>query len=152
MIMDSPYLQSSTQTYRMRSSSNLSVHAFDDRSAIRKRSSERSRGGSFSTSQAERLHNITLEQSTRSDVGYIPPACGIEWITPQQSPQAQAALSNPSVEPFPTWTIPTPPRSDSGLPFVSVDAIEEPVTTGISGAANFRYEQPTASTDMRCVS
>ena len=147
--MDSPYFQSSTQAYRMRSSSILSVHALDDRSAIRKRSSERSRDGSFSTSQTERLHSLTLERSTRSDAISVPSTCGLEWITPQQSPRIQAVLSDQSIEPFPTWAIPTPPLSDSGLPFVSVDAIEEPAVTGISSSTAFHYEQPTAVADMR---
>ena len=142
--MDSPHLQSSTQVQRIRTNSNLSVHSVDHRGAIRKPSSSRSR--SISTSQADRLHKLAIEQSNYSDGPVLPPtSIAPHWITPQNSPEPPV-FTEPAV-----WTLPTPPRSDSGLPTVSVDANEVPVTTGISSTQDFNFEQPTASADMRFV-
>ena len=147
--MDSPHLQSSDQLRRMRTNSNLSVHSVDNRGAIQKRSLSRSR--CVSTSQADRFHQLSLEPSVHAGGNSIPPtSIGPQWLTPQHSPQPPI-FSDHSVEPFPQWTVPTPPRSDSGLPTVSVDANEEPVSTGISSTHDFSYEQPTASADMRYV-
>lgn len=147
--MDSPHLQSSHPLQRMRTNSNLSVHSVDHRGAVRKRSTSRNR--SVSTSNADRLHHLALDQSNQGDNSGLPPtSIGLQWITPQHSPQPQV-FSESSVEPFPQWTVPTPPRSDSGLPTVSVDANEVPVTTGISSTQDFHFDQPTASAEMRLV-
>ena len=147
--MDSPLLQSSNPLQRMRTSSNLSVHSINNRGAIRKQSLSRSR--SISTSQLERLHQLAVEQSNHPNSTAPPPtSIAPQWITPQHSPQPQV-FSEPSVEPFPQWTVPTPPRSDSGLPTVSVDSNEVPVTTGISSSQDFNFDQPTASAEMRSV-
>ena len=150
--MDSPYLQShsSSDLQRMRSNSNLSVHSVDSRGAIRKRSSSRSRP--LSSTQAERLHQYALDQANRADSisSFVSPSIGTNWITPQQSPQPHV-FSNTGVEPFPQWTVPTPPHSESGVPSVSIDANEEPVTTTISTSQDFAFAQPTASSEMRSV-
>lgn len=127
----------------MRTTGNLSVHPVDKRGAIQKRSLQRAR--SVSTSQAERLHHFALDH----DINALPPtSIAPQWITPQHSPQPHI-FSDAAVDPFPQWTVPTPPRSDSGVPTVSVDANEVPVTTGISSTQDFTFEQPTASAEMR---
>lgn len=149
--MDSPHLQSAAQPYRMRTNSNLSVHSVDNRGAIRKRSNERSRDRSVSASQVERFNQLALEQSTQADVHSLAAASGIQWITPQHSPQHQPLFLEPSIEPFPTWSVPTPPRSDSGIPTLAIDVTEEPVTTGISTSTDFHFDQPTTSAEMRFV-
>ncbi|TKA27965.1 hypothetical protein B0A50_04031 [Salinomyces thailandicus] len=128
--------------------SNLSVHSYDGRGAIRKRSFERSRDRSVSVTQAERLHQLVLDQATQPDVCALTSTSGIEWITPEHSPQPQTLFSEPSIEPFPTWTVPTPPRSDSGGPSVSVDTNEESVTTSISSSTDFSFDPPVTSSDM----
>jgi len=149
--MDSLYFQSSPQLQRVRTNSNLSVNSIDNRGAIRKRITERSRDRSVSATQVDRLQQLALEQPSPADVSSLPSTTGIHWITPEHSPQSQALYLEPSIEPFPTWTVPTPPRSDSGVPTVSIDANEEPVTTGISASADFQYAQPTTSAEMRYV-
>lgn len=149
LTMDSPLLQSCSLPQRTRTSSNLSVHSYDGRGAIRKRSFERSRDRSVSVTQAERLHQLVLDQATQPDVCALTSTSGIEWITPEHSPQPQTLFSEPSIEPFPTWTVPTPPRSDSGGPSVSVDTNEESVTTSISSSTDFSFDPPVTSSDMR---
>jgi hypothetical protein len=145
--MDSPHLQSPHPLQRMRTTSNLSVHPVDKRGAIQKRSIQRAR--SVSTSQAERLHHFAVNQINSVDRQAVPPtSIAPQWITPQHSPQPQL-FSDPPVDHFPQWTVPTPPRSDSGVPTVSVDANDVPVTTGISSTQDFSFEQPTASAEMR---
>lgn len=133
MDTHSPHLQS-----RFRSSSNLS--AINHRGAIQKRCGERTR--SISASQADRLHQLALQQSSLPEAP--PVLSNLQWLTPQQSPQPLQVFSEPlSIEHFPVWTAPTPPRSDSGVPSVSVDASEDPATTGITVSPDFQYEQPT---------
>ena len=145
--MDSPRLQSSHPLQRMRTTSNLSVHSIDNRGAVQKRTLQRTR--SVSTSQADRLHQLALQQGNLGDNNPLPPtSIAPQWITPQHSPQPQI-FSEPPVEHYHHWTVPTPPRSDSGLPTVSVDANEVPVTTGISSTQDFNFDQPTASAEMR---
>ena len=144
--MDSPQLQSSHPLQRMRTTSNLTVHSVNSRGAIQKPTLSRAR--SVSTSQAERLHQFALDQS---DHHPLPPtSIAPQWITPQHSPQPHL-FADPPVEHYPQWTVPTPPRSDSGVPTVSVDANEAPVTTSISSTQDFDFEQPTASAEMRFV-
>lgn len=147
--MDLPLLQSTNSLLRMRTNSNLSLHPVDYRGAIRKPSLSRSR--SVSTSQLDRLHQSAIEQSHYSNSSTTPPtSIASQWLTPQHSPQPQV-VSEPTLETFPQWTVPTPPRSDSGLPTVSFDADEVPVTTGISSSLDFSFDQPTASAEMRFV-
>lgn len=147
--MDSPYLQSqSSDLQRIRSNSNLSVHSVDSRGAIRKRSLSRSRP--LPSAQAERLHQYALDQASQVDniTSFAPTPIGGSWITPQQSPQPQIYTES-GVEPFPQWTVPTPPHSDSGVPSVSIDANEETAAAAISTSAEFTFTQPTASSEMR---
>lgn len=148
--MDSPYLQSqsSSDLQRMRSNSNLSVQSVDSRGAIRKRSLSRSRP--LSSAQTERLHQYALDQANQLNgiSSYQPTSIANNWITPQQSPQPHV-FSDSGVEPFPQWTVPTPPHSDSGVPSVSIDVNEEPVTSTISTSQDFTFAQPTASAEMR---
>lgn len=148
LVMDSPHLQYSMQSQRVRTNSNLSAHSVDNRGGIRKRSSERSR--SVSASQADRLQQLVLEQSNEAGFQSIPTTSGIQWITPQHSPQPHSIFPESSIEPFPAWTVPTPPRSDSGVPTVSVDATDDPTTTGISASQDFTFAQSTTSAEMRC--
>lgn len=145
--MDSPHLQSTHPLQRMRTTSNLSVHPIDKRGAIQKRTLQRAR--SVSSSQAERLHQFALDQASQGDSNsFQPTSIAPQWITPQHSPQPQIFSETP-IDHFPQWTVPTPPRSDSGVPTVSVDANEVPVTTGISSTEDFNFEQPTTSAEMR---
>lgn len=149
MNMDSPHLQSSNNLHRMRTTGNLAYHSIDSRGAIRKPSLSRNR--SISTSQVERLHQLALEQSNQANNASLPPtSIAPQWLTPQHSPQPQV-FADSLVEPPPQWTVPTPPRSDSGVPTVSLDSNEEPVTTGISSNQDFDFEHPTASAEMRYV-
>lgn len=155
--MDSPVSQQSSSSVsfqRMHPHPNYSTPSVS-RGAIHKpRTSSLSR--TVSASHADRLYQLALDQSNQTDnnqVSYLPST--EHWITPQSSPQQQRQQNycEPSIQPFSGWTIPTPPRSDSGLPVVSVDANEVPVTTGISAPTDFSYDdQPTAaSAEMRYV-
>ena len=150
--MDSPHLQSYAQPLRVRTNSNLSVHSIDQRGGIRKRSLERSR--SPSTTQVDRLHQLALGQTEDFTQSSPFAVSGTHWITPQHSPQLEAIYNAPSLEAFPAWSVPTPPRSDSGLPTVSIDAVDQPVTTCDSihssyHSSNFDFDLPTTSADMR---
>lgn len=147
--MDSPFLQSRpVDLQRMRAGSNISLHSVDGRGAIRKRSPSRSRA--LSSAQAERLHQYALEQANQvTDISpFTPTSLGSNWITPQHSPQPQV-YSSTAVEPFPQWSVPTPPHSESGVPIVSIDPNEEPTTTSISASSDFAFAQATTSTEMR---
>ncbi|EMD00166.1 hypothetical protein BAUCODRAFT_119725 [Baudoinia panamericana UAMH 10762] len=131
---------------RVRTNSSL-THILDRRGAIHKRTPERPR--SVSASQAERLHQLALEQSGTSDLGTISATSGIQWITPQQSPEPQSVFADSSLEPFSTWTIPTPPCSDSGVPNVSLDLNNEDCrAVGISASEVFQFTQPTTCSEM----
>lgn len=150
--MDSPQLQSTHSLHRMRTNSNLTVHSpVNNRGAIQKRTLDNARNRSVSTSHAERLHQLALDQSHQGDT-VIPTSIAPHWITPDHSPQSQPIFTEqPVVDHYPQWTVPTPPRSDSGVPTVSVDANEVPVTSGITSTQDFNFEQPTASAEMRFV-
>ncbi|KAJ9620942.1 hypothetical protein H2203_007528 [Taxawa tesnikishii (nom. ined.)] len=136
--MDSPYLQASSSFgyTRPRANSNLSAHSSDSR-GIRKRSLSRSR--SISLSQAERLER-TLRLSPES-------TGSSHWITPQPSPQLQPFVD--TYEADPTWAIPTPPRSDSCVPTLTVDAANEPLPVSTGPECTFNFNAPaTTSADM----
>lgn len=140
-IMDSPYLQASSSFgyTRPRANSNLSAHSSDSR-GIRKRSLSRSR--SISLSQAERLER-TLRLSPES-------TGSSHWITPQPSPQLQPFVD--TYEADPTWAIPTPPRSDSCVPTLTVDAANEPLPVSTGPECTFNFNAPaTTSADMGLV-
>ncbi|KAK1055648.1 hypothetical protein LTR33_014082, partial [Friedmanniomyces endolithicus] len=158
--MDSPYLHFASQQHqRLRTNSNLSVHSHshshsiaDQRGAIRKPSLDRSR--SISTSQVDRLQQLALgpdDPLSTSDLRTLPSnttnTAAFHWITPRHSPQPQAYFPHQqSIETFPTWSVPTPPPSDSGRPLVSVDPSDEAATTGISTSQpGFVFDQPTSA-------
>jgi len=150
--MDSPHLQSYAQPLRVRTNSNLSVQSIDQHGGIRKRSLERTR--SPSSAQVDHLHHLALGQSEDFSHSSTFPVPGTHWMTPRHSPQLEAIYNAPSVEAFPTWSVPTPPRSDSGLPTVSIDAVDQQVTTCDSihsnyHASTFDFDPPTTSADMR---
>jgi len=149
--MDSPHFQSTSYPQRVRTDSNLSVQSIDNRGAIRKRSTERPRDRSVSASHTDRLYQLALEQSSQTDASVNSSTTGLQWITPEHSPQPQSLFAEPSLEPFPTWTVPTPPRSDSGVPTVCVDVSDKPAVTGISVSTSFRFDQPTTTAEMRYV-
>ena len=150
--MDSPHLQSPPHLQRLRTNSSLSVHsAVDSRGAIRKRSSERTRSTSNS-SQVHRLQHLSLDHADQFISQPVTLASfGVEWFTPQHSPQPQSIFpDSSSLEPFPTWSAPTPPRSDSGVPTVSLDANDEPVTSGnCVSQSNLSFDPPVTSAEMR---
>lgn len=145
--MDSPNAQPLYHLHQLPKERTV-YSSVDSKGAIRKRSASRYR--SISTSQAERLYQLAfLEQSKQAEASPLPPTTvGPQWNTPQHSPQPQL-FSEPLPEPFPLWTVPTPPRSDSGVPSVSIETNEIPVTTEISAPQHFDFQQPTASAEMR---
>lgn len=152
--MDSPLLQSAAQhpsRVRAQSSYNAAQSTVDHRGAIHKRSNN-DRNRSISTSQADRLYRLAAEQNNQHQPGLsqdsiAPSSVGIQWITPQHSPEPQGFAPEQSIQPFPQWTAPTPPHSDSGVPNVSIDSNEEAVTC----APDFNFEQPAVSAEMRYV-
>ncbi|KAK0930020.1 hypothetical protein LTR29_016871 [Friedmanniomyces endolithicus] len=156
--MDSPYLHFASQPQRLRTNSNLSVHSYshshsiaDQRGAIRKPSLDRSR--SVSTSQVDRLQQLALgtdDPLSTSDLRSLPSnstnSSAFHWITPRHSPQPQNYYPQQTIETLPTWSVPTPPPSDSGRPLVSVDASDEAATTGINTSQpGFVFDQPTSA-------
>ena len=146
--MDSPILQSHRS--RMRTNSNLSVQPVDSRGAIQKRTFP-SRQRSISTTQVDRLHQLAVQQSNETEINSLPSnSFGLQWLTPQHSPQPHV-FSEPAIESFSQWTVPTPPRSDSGLPTLSVDSNEVAVTSSLSSGDFGAFEQPTSSAAMRYV-
>lgn len=151
--MDSPLLQSvAQQPSRVRAHSTYNASStVDKHGAIHKRSNT-DRNRSISTSQADRLYRLAAEQTdlSQADINQdsiAPSSVGIQWITPQHSPEPQGFATEQSIQPFPQWTAPTPPRSDSGIPNVSIDSNEEPVTC----APDFTFDQPSSSAEMRYV-
>nr|POE48753.1 hypothetical protein CFP56_38849 [Quercus suber] len=117
--------------------------AIDQTGALQKRRGQ-PRERSVSASQAQRLHRSAYDQPD-SQPSYATTSLPLNWITPQHSPQQQHVFDS-SIEPFPSWTVPTPPRSDSGLPPLALDANDEPVTCSPQG---FSFAPTTASTEMR---
>ena len=145
--MDSPISQTSTQLQRMRTHSNYSVRSIDHRGAIRKRTPSSSH--SVSTTQADRLYQFALEQTNAAESCGVSLTSAPHWLTPQSSPQPHI-FPETHIEPFPQWSVPTPPRSDSGLPNVSIDTDEVPVTATISPNPEYIYhQQPTTAAEMR---
>ncbi|KAF1824951.1 uncharacterized protein K489DRAFT_145753 [Dissoconium aciculare CBS 342.82] len=161
--MDSPAAFQSPSSHPSRSraqTNNLSrprttsyAVAVDSRGAIQKRSRQNDHTRSISLSQ-DRLFRLATEQSNAQ---FVPPTTSIpdpslglqlQWITPQHSPQPQG-FSEPVIEAFPQWSVPTPPRSDSGIPNV-VDADDSSACIG-SSAGFDHFEPATAAEEMRCV-
>jgi hypothetical protein len=142
----------SLQVQRMRAYSNYSDPSINRGAIHKNRSSSLSR--TISASHADRLYQLALDRSSQQDhtpEAFLPTT--ETWLTPQSSPQQrQQAYCEPTTNSFNGWDLPTPPRSDSGLPTVSVDANEVPVTTGISSATDFSFDHATAtSSEMRYV-
>lgn len=136
--MDSPTIQPAL-TSKTHCAHTL-TSSINDRGAIRKRSSN-DIGGSISTSQAERLFQLVTNTTDTLDQCSTTVA-GVQWITPEHSPQLNGfAPSESTFGTFPQWTVPTPPRSDSGAPGVSIE--EEPRLISSSGFESFN--QPVAS-------
>ncbi|KAI7577321.1 hypothetical protein KC316_g10350 [Hortaea werneckii] len=151
--MDSHPLQSSSPFQRARATSNLPLQSIDARGAIRKRSSERPRDCSISSSQAERLHQLALDPWSQADSSALTSTSGLQWITPESSPQAQPLLSEPSIsdasiEALSAWSVPTPPQSDSGVPSFCLDSNEKPTIPASASPADFQLDQAPASSEM----
>lgn len=146
--MDSPIRQASPTHFRSRTDSSLSVHSQTIYSGIRKKSSSPSH---FSAAQTDRIQHALGPYSTPDFNPSSLTSSGLQWITPQQSPQPHLFPNSTSTtEPFPQWVVPTPPRSDSGVPPVSIDAKQEPSTSGAGSTQNYGFGQPsTASNEMR---
>jgi hypothetical protein len=145
--MDSPLRQSSPPSnYRSRTDSSLSVHSKSIYSGIRKRSSSPSH---FSAAQAERIHQALNPYSTPDFQPSSLISTGLQWVTPQPSPQPHLFPDQSANEPFPQWAAPTPPRSDSGAPSLSIDASKESATSGANSSQTFDFGQPTSTADMR---
>lgn len=156
LTMDSHPLQSSSPFQRARATSNLSLQSIDARGAIRKRSSERPRDCSISSSQAERLHQLALDPWSHADSSALTSTSGLQWITPENSPQAQPLLSEPSIsdasiEALSAWSVPTPPQSDSGVPSFCLDSNEKPAIPASASPADFQLDQAPTSSEMRYV-
>ncbi|KAK3111788.1 hypothetical protein LTR53_012596, partial [Teratosphaeriaceae sp. CCFEE 6253] len=139
-----------SQPPRVRTNSNLSVRSIDQRAGIRKPSLDRAR--SISTSHVDRLSQLALHPADPSPDDFepssqTPASAGFQWITPGHSPQPQTIFADPyALEPFPTWSVPTPPHSDSGLPTVSIG--EEDVTAGLRTPQAFVFDPPSAAAEM----
>lgn len=156
ITMDSPSFQSLAQAPRLRAHSTVAaLSSITKHGAVSKRPHNNHRDRSISASQADRLYDLAVDQSntTQADIGsdVLNPSStlGIQWLTPQHSPEPQGFQAEQPVQPYPQWTVPTPPRSDSGVPSVSIDFNDVPVSTGISIVGDFAFEQPTAQADMR---
>lgn len=156
ITMHSPSFQSLAQAPRVRAHSTFSgPSTISKQGAIYKRSHNDHRDRSISASHADRLYNLAADRTntTQADIdqGTINPSStlGIQWLTPQHSPEPQGFDTEQPIQPYPQWTVPTPPRSESGIPSVSVDLNDVPVTTGIGLSSEFAFEQPTAQAEMR---
>lgn len=144
--MDSPLRQSSPPSYRSRTDSSLSVHSKSFYSGIRKRSSSPSH---YSTLQAERIQQALQPYSTPDFQPTSLVSAGLQWVTPQHSPQPHLFPDHTATESFPQWSAPTPPRSDSGAPSLSVDATKESTVSGNGSTQPFDFGQSTSNADMR---
>jgi hypothetical protein len=147
--MDSPLRQSSPPSFRSRTDSSLSVHSKSFYSGIRKRSSSPSH---YSTLQAERIQQALQPYSTPDFQPTSLVSAGLQWVTPQHSPQPHLFPDHAATESFPQWSAPTPPRSDSGAPSRSVDATKESTVSGNGSTQPFDFGQSTSTADMRCAS
>nr|POE96953.1 hypothetical protein CFP56_63778 [Quercus suber] len=129
---------------RTRTDSITSGHcaAIDQNGAVQKRRSQQ-RERSVSTSQAHRLHQLAYNQPD-SQPSFATTLLPLNWITAQHSPQ-QHHVFNSSIDPFPNWTAPTPPRSDSGVPPLSIDANDDSVTCSPQA---FSFPPTTTSPEM----
>lgn len=146
--MDSQDLQSSDFSRRMRTANPAIQPAVNQSGAVQKRSIARNR--STSASQAERFRQFLLEQPHHTRQS-SPPGGVLDqqWLTPLNSPRPQL-YTEQSLASLSKWTAPTPPRSDSGLAFVSPDACRDVVnTTCISPSLDLDFARSTASADMR---
>lgn len=138
--MDSPIRQASPDHFRSRTDSSLSVHSTSIYPGIRKRSSSPSY---FSAAQTARIQQAFQPYSTPDFAPNSLVPAGLQWITPQQSPQPHLFPDSTSSEPIPQWTVPTPPRSDSGVP---------PVTNKDSGIVSTQdndFGQASNNVEMR---
>jgi len=145
--MDSPLRQSSPPSnYRSRVDSSLSVHSNSTYAGIRKKSSSPSH---FSAAQAERIQQALNPYSTPDFQPSSLISSGLQWVTPQHSPQPHLFVDQTATESFPQWAAPTPPRSDSGAASLSIDANKESTTTESNPSQTFDFGQTTSTTDMR---
>ena len=148
--MDSPYLQSTVNGFRPRASSTLSIHSSAHPTGIRKRSG--SRGRAISASQAERLHQLIFDGSSTPELQPQPStSTSSQWYTPQPSPQPSLFADASIVDAVPQWNVPTPPRSDSGVPSLSVDASEDPLAGCVTSSQDYTFQTSTTSAEMRYV-
>lgn len=147
--MDSPLRQASPPSFRSRTDSSLSVHSKSIYSGIHKRSSSPSH---FSAAQAERIQQALHPYSTPDFQPSSLISAGLQWVTPQHSPQPHLFPDQTVTEPFPQWTAPTPPGSDSEAPSLSIDASKEPTASGVSSNQNYDFGPSTSTADMRYAS
>lgn len=140
--MDSPIRQASPNHFRTRTDSSLSIHSTSIYPGISKRSSSPSH---FSSAQTARIQQAFQPYST-SDFAPNPLiSAGLQWITPQNSPQPHLFPDTTAAEPLPQWTVPTPPRSDSGVPSVSIDSNKD---SGVATTQDNDFGQST-NVEMR---
>lgn len=147
--MDSPTRQRSPNLGHTRTHSSLSARSTAYPLGIRKRSSPRARA--ISVSQNERLEQLVFDQSSTSSPDFqpIPQApLNLQWLTPQHSPQPQLFPETVSIEPFTQWNVPTPPRSDSGVPTLSIDSNEEQSNSDTGCSQPFDFGPMTTSAEM----
>ncbi|OQO01742.1 hypothetical protein B0A48_12779 [Cryoendolithus antarcticus] len=132
---------------RERTNSNLSVYSAANPVGIRKRSASRS--PSISAAQVHRLEQLCLNQSTAQDLdAFTNNVTNYQWLTPQPSPQSQPYLVPCSIEAFPQWTAPTPPRSDSEVSTLAIDAQDEIATTTAGESQSFGFDPVTTTAEM----
>lgn len=127
------------------------LHPVHHRAAVQKRTTA-PRNRSISSAQLDRLHNYALEQANSSNSASLPsPSVTAQWITPQPSPQPQLFPDASTVDAFTNWAVPTPPRSDSGVPNVTFDSSDIPVTAGITASDFEQFQQSATASEMRSV-
>ena len=90
-----------------------------------------------------------LDQSDDAEISSIPVASlGLQWITPQASPQLHTVYADSAPEAFSTWAVPTPPQSELGFPILSFDDDDGPESTG-GTFPEYSFKESTPATGMR---
>nr|OQO25235.1 hypothetical protein B0A51_09359 [Rachicladosporium sp. CCFEE 5018] len=132
---------------RERTNSNLSVYSAANPAGIRKRSASRS--PPISAAQVQHLEQLCLNQTNCQDLdAFTKNVTNYQWLTPQPSPQSQPYLVPCGIEAFPQWTAPTPPRSDSEVSTLAIDAQDEIATTTAGGSQSFGFDPVTTTAEM----
>ena len=114
----------------------------------------RARSSSSHNNHAERLYNLALDlapSATSNSQSITPTSAGLNWITPLPSPQTHP-YNTTNIDPIPEWTLPTPPRSDSGVPPACIDTSKDPiVAASLVASPELAFDEPSNNSEMRFV-